>query len=48
MLELEEKAKKINWNKQTRNTWYVLFSINGYTPELEQLAKERTDVKLTC
>lgn len=48
LLELEEKAKKINWNKQTRNTWYVLFSINGYTPELEQLAKERTDVILTC
>lgn len=47
MLELEEKAKEINWNKQTRNTWYVLFSINGYTPELEQLAKERTDVILT-
>lgn len=43
---LEEKAKAVNWNLQSRNTYYVLFSANGFTPELELYAGKRPDVLL--
>lgn len=44
--DLEQKALHINWGKNTRKTWYVLFSANGFTPELQQLADLRDDVIL--
>ena len=44
--DLEEKAKKIPWNKSNRKVWYVLFSINGFTPELKSLSKTRTNIIL--
>ena len=43
---LEEKAKSVTWNFDTRNTWYVIFSTGGFTPELEALASRRSDVML--
>lgn len=44
--DLEEKAKKVAWNKNNRNTWYILFSTGGFTPELKELAKSRNDIIL--
>lgn len=44
--DLEQKARSVSWNQKNRKTWYVLFSANGFTPELTQLAKERNDVIL--
>lgn len=44
--ELEQKASKVGWKKSERKVWYVLFSANGFTPELEQLAKTRNDIVL--
>lgn len=43
---LEEKAKAVKWNLQNRNTYYVLFGANGFTPELELYADKRPDVFL--
>ena len=43
---LEEKAKSITWNIQNRHTYYVLFSTNGFTPEMEAYASKRPDVLL--
>lgn len=47
LLELEEKAKKVVWNKSNRKTWFVLFSAAGFTPELKELAKTRKDIILS-
>ena len=45
--ELEEKSKKVAWNKSNRKTWFVLFSTGGFTPELQELAKNRNDIVLS-
>ena len=45
---LEEKAEMVEWNKNNRHIWYVLFSINGFTSELEELANQRDDIVLRC
>ena len=47
LMELEEKTKKITWNQSTRKNWYVLFSPSGFTPELKEFVKKRTDVILS-
>lgn len=44
--DLEKKAALIDWRKGGRREWFVLFSVNGFTPELEALAAERADVLL--
>lgn len=44
--DLEKKSMQVNWKKSERKVWYVLFSANGFTPELEQLAKTRNDIIL--
>ena len=36
----------MNWKKQERRLWYVLFSAAGFTEELKQLAKMRDDLLL--
>lgn len=46
LADLEEKAKKVAWNKNNRKTWYILFSTGGYTPELKELVKTRSDIIL--
>lgn len=43
---LEEKAAQVEWNKNSRKVWYVLFSISGFTADLEELAKTRQDIVL--
>ena len=44
--ELEKKAEFVMWEKERRKTHYVLFSISGFTPELEKHASARQDLKL--
>ncbi len=44
--ELERKAEQVSWNKDLRQTWFVLFSMGGFTDELKQLAECRTDLFL--
>ena len=44
--ELEEKAKKVVWGDSSRSVSYVLFSIDGFTEDLQEVAAERGDVLL--
>lgn len=44
--ELEAKAKTVSWKKEKRKTWFVLFSVNGFTEELRTEAAARTDLRL--
>ena len=44
--ELEAKAKTVSWKKEKRKTWFVLFSVNGFTEELRAEAAARTDLQL--
>lgn len=43
---LSEKAKDVMWKNNTRREWYVLFSINGFTDEMINLASSRGDILL--
>ena len=43
---LKEKAKAVDWKKENRKEKYILFSINGYSEELQELAKTREDLIL--
>ena len=43
---LENKSQNVLWRNADRRTWYVLFSLNGYTAELEKLAELRDDLIL--
>jgi hypothetical protein len=47
LLSLEEKAKAVEWNKNHRKEHFILFSINGFTDELVELAKKRKDILLS-
>ncbi|NLN48369.1 MAG: ATP-binding protein [Clostridiales bacterium] len=40
------KANKVSWRRNVRKEWFVLFSINGYTDELQDLAQKRKDLLL--
>ena len=44
--ELEAKAKTVSWEKEKRKTWFVLFSVNGFTEDLRAEAAVRTDLRL--
>lgn len=44
--ELEAKAKTVSWENEKRKTWFVLFSVNGFTEELRAEAETRTDLQL--
>ena len=44
--ELEAKAKTVSWEKEKRKTWFVLFSVNGFTEDLRAEATARTDLRL--
>lgn len=44
--DLEAKAKTVSWEKEKRKTWFVLFSVNGFTEELRAEAETRTDLQL--
>lgn len=43
---LEEKAKLVDWHRGGRKVWYVLFSMNGFSDDLIQLASGRHDLLL--
>ncbi|MBQ9989408.1 MAG: ATP-binding protein [Lachnospiraceae bacterium] len=44
--ELEKKAENVNWQKNNRQVWYVIFSASGFTDTLKQLASGRSDLLL--
>ena len=43
---LEQKAAAVEWRKDRRHTWLILFSAAGFTDELKELAKSRSDLIL--
>ncbi len=43
---LLEKIKKVDWNKDTRNEYFVFFSINGYTEKFKRLAEKNKNIIL--
>ena len=43
---LEQKAEQVTWNKSVRKNYFILFAVHGFTDELLQLARVRTDVTL--
>lgn len=44
--ELEAKSAFVAWEREKRKTWYVLFSVSGFTEELKALAQSRENVML--
>ena len=44
--ELEQKSGSVDWQKQNRHVWFVLFSSAGFTEELKELVAERDDLLL--
>jgi AAA+ ATPase superfamily predicted ATPase len=46
LLELEEKAKSVEWKQKNRRQWYVIFAINGFTDDLMKLSETRSDLLL--
>jgi AAA+ ATPase superfamily predicted ATPase len=46
LTSLEEKARQVPWNKNTRHNYYALFSANGYNVALRKLATQRKDLAL--
>lgn len=44
--ELEKKSEAVTWKRENRRQWYVLFSTGGFTEELREEARRRTDVLL--
>ena len=43
---LEQKAAAVEWRKDRRHTWLILFSAAGFTGELKEIAKSRSDLIL--
>lgn len=46
LFELERKADRVEWKKNERKNRFILFSINGYTDKLKELAEMREDLFL--
>ena len=46
LAQLEQKAEFVDWHKDTRQTVYILFSINGFSEDLQAIASARHDVIL--
>lgn len=44
--DLVEKSKQVTWKNNNRKEWYVLFSINGFTDKMIELANSRNDIML--
>jgi hypothetical protein len=44
--DLEEKASKVTWGGAGRKTSFGIFSISGFTKELQEVASARQDVFL--
>ena len=43
---LKEKAKRVAWNQTSRRDHFILFSVSGFTSEIEQIARQRNDIVL--
>jgi len=43
---LKEKAKMVEWKKDSRKEKYVLYAITGFSNELKKIAKENGDLVL--
>jgi AAA+ ATPase superfamily predicted ATPase len=46
LYNLIEKTKQVNWGAPERRDYYVLFSVNGFTSNLQGEARKRKDVLL--
>ena len=46
LFELERKAENVEWNKGNRKEKFILFSVNGYSKRLTQLAEARENLIL--
>ena len=44
--DLKEKSRRVSWQKNERQEWYVLFSASGFTDELREYAVWRHDLLL--
>ena len=44
--ELREKAPLVEWHGKERREYFVLFSLNGFTPELKALAQREENLLL--
>ena len=44
--ELKEKSKKVIWNNDKREEYYILFSKSGFSQDLIDLAKEESNILL--
>ncbi|MCD5413558.1 MAG: ATP-binding protein [Clostridiales bacterium] len=44
--KLKEKAKLVNWRKNTRKDFYILFSKSGFSEELTELARKDKNILL--
>ena len=44
--DLEIKAKEVKWKNDDRCQYFILFSINGFTVKLQELAAKRDDILL--
>lgn len=45
--QLQEKAARVNWHKGNRKEMYCLFSVNGFSTRLLELAEDRDDLILS-
>lgn len=45
--DLVKKTEAVTWKQNERKNWYVLFSISGFTDQLQALVKERDDIILS-
>ncbi|MBD5448626.1 MAG: ATP-binding protein [Lachnospiraceae bacterium] len=44
--DLELKAKQVDWKREMREDYFILFSVNGFSDELTELSKTRKDLIL--
>lgn len=45
--QLQEKAGQVSWHKDNRKEWYCIFSMGGFSPQLQELAEGRDDLILS-
>ena len=46
LYNLEKNAKEVEWKKDNRREKFILFSINGYSKRLVEIAESRDDIIL--
>ena len=44
--ELKEKSKKVIWNNDRREEYYILFSKSGFSQDLIESAKKKSNIVL--